>query len=160
MALPVVITFNDNDYYAYGSVEEADKYLSAKYGSTWSAKDEETKKQLLISATRLIDTYTYAGSRLEDTQPLEFPRQFRDGSLSDDNLVKSCCFEVADSLGTSGSTSGVDSSVLSGIKSYKVGDVDVTFKDDATIEVSSQEDIIKAFLGRYMTDVGGAKIWL
>lgn len=160
MAIPFVITYNDNNYYAYGSVEEADKYLSAKYGSTWSTKTEDTKKQLLISATRLIDKYEYAGAKLESTQPLEFPRQFRDGSLSDDDLVMSCCFEVADSLGTSGSTGGVDTSVLSGVKSYKVGDVDVTFKDDATIEVSTQEDIIKAFLGRYMTDIGGAKIWL
>ena len=160
MAIPVVITFNNNEYYAYGSVDEANKYLSAKYGSNWNAKEDDTKKQLLISATRLIDTYSYAGSKLEANQPLEFPRQFRDGSLSDDDLVKACCFEVADSLGTSGSTSGVDTSVLSGIKSYKVGDVDVTFKDEATIEVSTQEDIIKAFLGRYMTDIGGAKIWL
>ena len=88
MAIPVVITFNNNEYYAYGSIDEANKYLSAKYGSNWNAKEDDTKKQLLISATRLIDTYSYAGAKLEANQPLEFPRQFRHGSLSDDDLVK------------------------------------------------------------------------
>ena len=72
MAIPVVITFNNNEYYAYGSVDEADKYLSAKYGSNWNAKENDTKKQLLISATRVIDTYSYDGARLEANEPLDF----------------------------------------------------------------------------------------
>lgn len=33
-------------------------------------------------------------------------------------------------------------------------------KTDATVEVTTQEDIIANMLGAYMTDVGGAKIWL
>lgn len=159
MTIPSKITLNDIEYDTYGTVEEADIYLSAKFGSTWASKEENTKKQLIISATRLIDFRQYAGAKVDENQPLQFPRQFRSGNVSDDNLVASCCFEVADSLGTIGSSS-VDTSVLSGVKKYKVGDVDITMKDDAEIKLSSQDDIIDDMLEPYLTDVGGAKIWL
>lgn len=160
MAIPSEIVIGDNTYYTYVTVAQADAYLSAKFGSTWASKDELTKQQLIITATRMIDFRQYAGAKLEKDQPLQFPRQFRSGNLSDDDLVANCCMEVADSLGMSGSSSGIDSSTLSGVKSYKVGDVDVTMKDDAEIKVTSQDDIIDDMLGAYLKDVGGASIWL
>lgn len=160
MAIPSEIIINGYKYYSYASVEDADIYFGAKFGSNWNTKDVFTKQQLLITATRMIDARQYAGSKLEANQPLQFPRQFKSGNVSDDDLVSACCFEIADSLGTSGSSGNVDSSLLSGVKSYKVGDVDVTMKDDAEIKVTSQEDIIDDMLKPYLTDVGGAKIWL
>lgn len=160
MAIPSEIYIDDEKYYAYATVEDADIYFKAKFGSTWASKEELTKQQLLITATRMIDARQYAGTELVPNQPLQFPRQFRSGAVSDDDLVTACCFELADSLGTSGGSGNVDSSMLSGIKSYKVGDVDVTMKDDAEIKITSQDDIIDDMLKPYLTDVGGAKIWL
>lgn len=157
--IPSEIILNGQKYYSYASVEDADTYLSAKFGSTWSTKTDDVKKQLLITATRMIDYHKFAGAKLEANQHLQFPRQFRDGSLSDDDLVTNCCIEVADSLETTGTTTS-DTTMLNGVKSYQVGDVKVEMKTDATIEVTTQEDIIANMLGAYMTDIGGAKIWL
>lgn len=160
MAIPSEIYIDDQKYYSYATVEEADIYFKAKFGSTWAGKEELTKQQLLITATRLIDARQYAGAKLEVNQPLQFPRQFKSGNVSDDDLVMACCYEIADSLGTSGGSGNIDSSMLSGVKSYKVGDVDVTMKDDAEIKITSQDDIIDDMLKPYLSDVGGAKIWL
>ena len=157
--IPNEIILNGQKYYSYASVEDADTYLGAKFGSTWSTKTDDVKKQLLITATRMIDYHKFAGAKLEANQPLQFPRQFRDGSLSDDELVTNCCVEVADSLGTTGTTT-TDTAMFNGVKSYQVGDVKVEMKTDAAVEVTTQEDIIANMLGAYMTDIGGAKIWL
>lgn len=160
MAIPSEIIINGYKYYSYASVEDADIYFGAKFGSNWNSKDILTKQQLLITATRMIDARQYAGAELENDQPLQFPRQFKSGNVSDDDLVSACCLEIADSLGTSGASGNIDGSILSGVKSYKIGDVDVTMKDDAEIKVTTQGDIIDDMLKPYLTDVGGAKIWL
>lgn len=71
---------------SYVTTAEADDYFSTKYdfydsengGSgfeTWANFSQEKKEGLLISATRILDSWRYAGLKSVRTQPLMWPRQ-------------------------------------------------------------------------------------
>ncbi len=157
------ITINDVEYDSYVTLEEADKYLSVKLGSNWLTYDEETKKKLLVNATREIDKRDYQGKKADKDQPLKFPRILSCccQKTTDENLIKQAVFELADALGSnsSSSSSGVISN-LQAIKSMKVGDTDIEFKDDVTLEDPSKiaDSVIDDLLGEYLK--GNAEIWL
>lgn len=152
------ITINNIEYNSYASVEEADQYLNVKYGSNWSTYDDDKKAKLLINSTREIDKRLYQGKKADENQPLKFPRIIA-GKPTDDELVKQCCIEMADGIGLTSNGSGtVDN--LQAIKSFKVGDTDVEFKDDAELVETETliDDAIQTFLKPYLK--GNAEVWL
>lgn len=152
------ITINNIEYNSYASVEEADQYLNVKYGSKWSTYDDDKKAKLLVNATREIDKREYQGVKVDEKQPLKFPRIIV-GVQTDDELVKQACIELADGLAlTSNGTGGVSN--LQAIESFKVGNTDVKFKDDAPLVDAEQltDDAIKTFLKLYLK--GNAEVWL
>jgi hypothetical protein len=51
------LTLGSGTYAIYGTEAGADEYLAAKIGSTWAGQTADTKKQALVSATRLIRNY-------------------------------------------------------------------------------------------------------
>ena len=69
-----IIKINNKDYYTYATVEDADDYFAASYGSEWETISENQKQKLLITATRVIDRKDYQGEKLDKNQPLKFPR--------------------------------------------------------------------------------------
>lgn len=152
------ITINNIDYNSYASVEEAEQYLNVKYGSNWSTYDEDKKAKLLVNATREIDKRDYQGIKVDETQPLKFPRLIA-GVETDENLVKQACIELADGMAVV-SGAGSSSANLQAIKSMKVGDTDITFKDDAelvdpaTVASGVIDDLLKPYLK------GNAEVWL
>ena len=61
----------------YVDIDDADEYLSFKYGAdAWDALTDEVKDKLLISATRKIDRLPLRGKKRVYTQDLGFPRYF------------------------------------------------------------------------------------
>ena len=59
----------------FGSVEGADRYWSEQLnGQLWEITSQDTKTKALITATRAINQLRFAGDKLVETQPLEFPR--------------------------------------------------------------------------------------
>jgi hypothetical protein len=59
----------------YGTIEGADRYFSEQlYGEFWETQTAEKKQKALITATRAIDLLNFAGSKTDDSQVLEFPR--------------------------------------------------------------------------------------
>lgn len=153
------ITINDIEYNSYASVEEANQYLNVKYGSNWSTYDDDKKAILLVNSTREIDKRLYQGKKVEENQPLKFPRIIA-GVPTDDNLVKQCCIEMADGLALTamGSSGGIAN--LQAFESFKVGNTDIKFKDDAVLVDSEQliDDAIQTFLKPYLK--GNAEVWL
>lgn len=153
------ITINNIEYNSYASVEEADQYLNVKYGSNWSTYDEDKKAKLLVNSTREIDKRLYQGKKADEKQPLKFPRIIA-GKPTDDELIKQACIELADGLAltSSGANGGVSN--LQAIKSFKVGDTDVEFKDDAELQDPTEitsgviDDLLKPYLK------GNAEVWL
>lgn len=152
------LDINGVTYNSYVSVEEADQYLNVKYGSNWSTYNEDKKAKLLVNATREIDKRDYQGIKVHEEQPLKFPRLIA-GVETDENLVKQACIELADGMAVV-LGAGSSSANLQAIKSMKVGDTDITFKDDAvlqdpaTVASSVIDDLLKPYLK------GNAEVWL
>jgi len=60
---------------SYIDITDADTYFATRYGAdAWAGLSDETKDQLLITATQRIDTLRFKGRKYAYTQTLSFPR--------------------------------------------------------------------------------------
>lgn len=152
-------------YPVYADLEDAFKYNNAILGGTWENLDETSQAKLLVMATRKIDSYNYAGQKLDEKQPLKFPRVMRDGTVSDNELLTLLCCQIAtfynDNGGySSNSSTSVDSGdILNNLKDYKIGDLQVSFKDDAKIDLTGIDNIIEDALSDWLKS-NSMEIWL
>lgn len=147
-----IIKINNKDYYTYATVEDADDYFAASYGSEWETISENQKQKLLITATRVIDRKDYQGIKVDENQPLKFPRLIS-GIQTDDYLLMMTCCELALNIYSDGGKD-VD---ISNIKSVSLGDSSVSFRD--TSKTESEEDLlIEDFLSDYL--MGGVRVIL
>jgi hypothetical protein len=79
----------------YGSLQAADVYFSSRlYTPAWKTTPDR-KTRALVSATRLIDSLNFKGSKHNSEQPLEFPR---DDDTLELHAIEQACYEVAYSL--------------------------------------------------------------
>ena len=154
------VTINEIEYPVYADLTDATIYNNAVVGSTWSTKDEATQSQYLVMATRKIDSYSYAGQKVDPEQPLKFPRVMISGKVSDDNVLTQLCCQIAAFYNDNGSTGGSDSGdFLSNVENYQIGDLHVNFKSDATIDLSGIDDFIEGALKEWLQNQG-MEIWL
>lgn len=152
------ITINDVEYPSYATIEDADKYFNAKFGSTWADISEIDKSKLLVSATREIDNLEFKGCKLDVNQDLAFPRVICDCVINpinpEEDLI-ACCAEIANTfynLGASAET--VATPNAQNIKSMSVGDTSITYKDGATIDAdvfsATAKPLVKKYLGKWL----------
>lgn len=155
------VTINEIEYYVYADLNDAEIYNNAIVGSTWSEKSETEQSQRLVQATRKIDSYSYAGQKLDENQPLKFPRVTATGKTSDDEVLTNLCCQIAAFYNDNGgSSSGGDSgSFLNNVENYQIGDLHVKFKDDATLDLSGIDDFIEGALKDWLSSQG-MEIWL
>ena len=154
------VIINEIEYPVYADLDDAEVYNNAIVGSTWAEKDETTRKQYLVMATRKIDSYSYAGQKVDETQPLKFPRVTSTGKTSDDNVLMTLCCQVATFYNDNGSSGDSGSGdFLSNVDKYQIGDLHVNFKKDATIDLSGIDDYIEAALKEWLQNQG-MEIWL
>jgi hypothetical protein len=60
---------------SYVTVAEADTYFLDRIDvAAWTAADEPTKSQALVTATSMLDNLLWTGTAITATQPLAFPR--------------------------------------------------------------------------------------
>lgn len=91
MAAVETITIGAVNYSVYGlgnadPLQDADDYLAAKIGSTWSTLATLVRQQALVSAARLLDRSVFwSGTKTSAAQALEWPR---------DNAVNGCTGEA------------------------------------------------------------------
>ena len=129
---------------AYATIEEANEYYLGVYNSKWNELADLDKETLLENATKDIDNYEYSGRKKDEAQENEFPRVFCDGSESDERLVKKACILQAMFIYENGG-----STISAGdIKSFKLGDVDVTVGSDLSVEATATP--IDNVLAKYM----------
>ena len=121
------IEINGIEYPTYATVEEADDYFTASFGSSWDSLGDYDKEKLLISATRNIDRAEYRGQKVEESQPLEFPRLINGKETSEILLMKACC-EEAQAIYEKGTSATADTD---GVKSVRVQDTTIEFKDSS-----------------------------
>lgn len=96
MAVIATITISAVDYSVYAltsdAVADADDYLAAKIGSTWSTGTTLQKQQALISAARMMDrAVLWSGDKTVAAQDREWPR---------DGAVDGCNGDAAVTDGT------------------------------------------------------------
>lgn len=155
------VTIDEEIFYVYADLEDARVYNMAIVGSTWAEKDEKERSQRLVQATRKIDSYSYAGEKVDPNQPLKFPRVTATGKTSDDEVLTNLCCQIAAFYNDNGgSSSGGDSgSFLNNVENYQIGDLHVKFKDDATLDLSGIDDFIEGALKDWLSSQG-MEIWL
>lgn len=60
---------------SYVTVEEADAYFEDRLDvAAWTAADEPTKAQALVTATSILDNLDWIGAAVSESQALAFPR--------------------------------------------------------------------------------------
>ena len=150
------ITINETDYNSYATVEEANKYFNAKFGSSWADILQEDKQKLLVTATREMEKVAYKGIKENLEQDLEFPRIFCCVTLNPEKELAMCCAEIANAIyNLNTSSDNISTPNAENIKSMSVGDTSITYKDGANIETdaftSVAKPFIKKFLGKFLT---------
>ena len=155
------VTINETSYPVYADLQDAEIYNNAIVGSSWSTLDETTQSQYLVMATRKIDSYNYSGEKASENQELKFPRVMANGKTSDDEVLTNLCCQIAAYYLSNGtSSSGGDSgNILSQMKSYQIGDLHLTLKDNATIDLSGLDDFIEQALKDWLMSQS-MEIWL
>lgn len=138
------ITISEKVFNTYATVDEADEYFLAKFGSEWSDIGETQKPQLLITATRFIETKNYLGEVVDEDQELKFPRLISDEETSEEILTNACC-EIAESIYRN---NGLNADI-SNISSVSMADSSISFRNNATVE-SEPEQMLYTFLKDYM----------
>ena len=129
---------------AYASVEEANDYYWGVYNTKWNCLSDMDKETLLENATKDIDSFEYSGEKKDPEQDNEFPRIFCDGTESDEKLVKKACILQAMYIYENGGNAISSSD----IKSFKLGDVDVSLGNDMSANATATP--IDNILARYM----------
>jgi hypothetical protein len=80
----------------YINIHDADTYFETRFNSNrWTPTPENVKDQLLITATRMIDTLNFVGDKRDVSQELEFPRG-TDTAVP--KGIKDACCEIAYAL--------------------------------------------------------------
>lgn len=148
------VEINGNLYNTYATVDEADSYFAATFGSEWDNVGQTQKPQLLVTATRLIDKKDFQGVKVDENQPLKLPRVLADGTITDDNLVMQACVELAMNVYSDGGKN-ID---ISNIKSVGLGDSSITFRDNSSVTESDDDLLIDEFLSDYL--MGGVRVIL
>lgn len=76
MALTITSTAKDPSANSYISLADANYFFSTKFkeSAPWLALTNDQRSQLLIEATRILETYVYGGTRTTTTQALSWPR--------------------------------------------------------------------------------------
>lgn len=131
------ILIKEIEYPVYATKDEADNYFNASFGSNWGTIDDETKNVLLVSATRSIDRAEWKGAKVDEEQPLAFPRYIAGKQTDEDLLMRACC-EEAIAIYKSGTS---DTSNTEGIESIKVQDTQITFKANAKEQDFKSNDV-------------------
>lgn len=113
---------------SYVTIDEAHTYMLGNMDySIWDAS--EKKSTSLIQATRIIDALNLIGSKTDEDQALEFPR---DGETAVPEAIKSACIEIALAL-----VKGVDPEVEYRnlkVMASKYGNASVSYDTSVTYE--------------------------
>lgn len=156
-----IVNINGIEYNSYACLCEADIYNNAIVNNPWGTLDDNTKSQYLVMATRKIDSYNYAGEKVDPQQPLKFPRIMASGKTSDDEVLTNLCLQIATYYNSNGGTgsSASSSNLLANLKEYKIGDLQVNFKDDVSLDLSVLDDFIEQALKDWLISQS-MEIWL
>ena len=112
-----MIEFNENEYFSYASIEEADEYIGpSEYGSVWNLLTNDQKASYLIQATRFLNSLPWK----EECGLTQEERETRA------NIVQAC-MEIAGRL-AGGETEIINGgSAEGGVQTLKAGSAQISY---------------------------------
>ncbi len=121
-------------YEVYADIATIDQYMEAEasaYGAAWRAQlDPDAKARDAITATRLLDRQKWPGTKSDEFQELEFPRDNMDSDCAIDGVIPQRLIDAACVLAAM-IEQGVDvtgsASIQSEIKRQKAGSVEIEY---------------------------------
>ena len=136
----------------YVSLEDANTYFEGRIGAeAWESADDAIKRNALEMAHRKINSLPFRGHKLDETQPLAFPRRMlsHSGEIMIFNeppqAVRDAICEEALYLIESHK---IDMLRSHGVKSYSLGDETITFLDTRNTPISNEAYMLLAgYLG-------------
>lgn len=156
--MPTIVTaLTDPARNSYLSLEDANTYHDERlHSEAWTGEeDDDQKRRALIWATHILDnTFRWRGYRVEEEQPLQFPRygisDYDGWLLSEKSIprkVQDATAELALEL-LSGDRTLNDEPGSAGIRELKVGSVELKFdpKDRPGIISSPIRDMLSEFI--------------
>lgn len=147
---------------SYGSVSEADDYFDSfltDLVSDWIELSTTQKQQVLVMATRILETVRFYGWATTTTQALQFPRynlQNWEGSTYSSTAIptplKHAQFELALHLLQNGTSNVAESSDLGEMTNFSIGGVSVSYKRNEGV------DFLPGRVQQLLKDIG-PKVW-
>ena len=62
---------------SFVTLEEAENYFDERYDSNeWFELQESDKEKLLISSSKKVNSFDFSGSKADENQPMNFPRDY------------------------------------------------------------------------------------
>lgn len=144
------VTLSGTDYEVYADLATIDSYMAAEasaYGTAWRAQiDSDAKARDAITATRLLDRQKWPGTKSDEFQDLEFPRDNMNSDCAVDGVIPQRLIDAACVLAAM-IEQGVDvtgsASIQTEIKRQKAGSVEIEyfrpFDDVARFPLAVQE---------------------
>lgn len=128
------VTIGSTDYEVYADIATIDLYMEAEasaYGAAWRARtDPDAKARDAITATRLLDRQKWPGTKTDEFQDLEFPRDGMGSDCAVDGVIPQRLIDAACVLAAM-IEQGVDvtgsASIQSEIKRQKAGSVEIEY---------------------------------
>ena len=136
---------------SYLSVEEANDYFAGRFGADkWTEFSGTQKQQLLVSATKKLDTAMFGGLKSKVIQSLAWPRRGlidRDGYAISDLVIpeklKEAACEMAYWIWTEEDRLLSDTEIQQ-VDTYKVGPIDVQVNKARVTLPARVEELLKA----------------
>ena len=139
MALTINSIPKDAAANSYISLSDANYFFSTKFkeSAAWLALSNDQRSQLLIEATRILETYVYGGIRTTTTQALSWPRANlvnREGTIVNSQtipkLLEAAQCEMAAWLLTEDERMMSDIDIQQ-VEQFKAGPLDIKLKASA-----------------------------
>ena len=148
---------------SYLSVQEADDYFAGRFGADkWMTFTNTQKQQLLVTASKQLDTAVYGGRRAEQIQSMQWPRfglVDGDGYAISDLVIpakmKEATCEMAYWIWTEEDRLLSDTEILQ-VDTYKVGPLDIQVNKERIVLPPKVEEMIKSIGPGVLVDASTA----
>lgn len=136
------------------SLEDANTYFEGRIGAeAWGSADDAIKRNALEMAHRRINSLPYRGHKLDDTQPLAFPRRMLSHNSGEIMIFNEPPQAVRDAICEEAlyliESHKIDMLRDHGVKSYSLGDEAITLDARSTpVPISNEAYMLLAgYLG-------------
>lgn len=126
--MPTTVTIGGTTYNTYVSVAQVDAYANGSLtADAWEALVADDKARVIVTVTRWIDGECWQGDKLDDAQPLAFPRTVGDIATIEQAAILLSIITAANPDLPDNMTGNVVAATDGGTKSLAAGSVRIEY---------------------------------